>query len=215
MHIHSHIGHFLSVYYSSSVYYFSKFDDGSTSSPGCSVINESPGLFKFWADPVEPWITIKSPKAAIWSRGKQNNLAANFICLAQSRNRERCPSCLASQRRYLGNVASWAQGTFLSSNQRASDPVQNSFMDSIHALGISLHSIGPWRPTAIRDLTPGIQLTVRFKSGQATGRVTEATSKWANVSFHNRVYSVDTHTSYTCTCHATPSLITPAPLTSS
>ena len=94
--------------------------------------------------------------------------------------------------------------SLLSSNQRASDPVQNSFMDSIHALGISFHSIGPWRPTAIRDLTPGTQLTVRFKSGQATGTVTEATSKWANVSFHDGVYSVDTHTSYTMhmPCHA-------------
>ena len=94
--------------------------------------------------------------------------------------------------------------SLLSSNQRASDPVQNSFMDSIHALGISFHSIGPWRPTAIRDLTPGTQLTVRFKSGQATGRVTEATSKWANVLFHDGVYSVDTHTSYTMhmPCHA-------------
>ena len=85
----------------------------------------------------------------------------------------------------------------LSTNQRAWDPVQNSFMDSIHALGISSHSIGPWRPTAIQDLTPGSQLTVRFKSRQATGRVTEATSKWANVLFHDGVYSVDTHTSYT------------------
>ena len=56
------------------------------------------------------------------------------------------------------------------SNQRA----------SIHALGISFHSIGPWRPTAIRDLTPDTQLAVRFKSGQATGGVTEATSKWAS-----------------------------------
>ena len=94
--------------------------------------------------------------------------------------------------------------SLLSSNQRASDPVQYSFMDSIHALGISFHSIGPWRPTAIRDLTPGTQLTVRFKSGQATRRVTEATSKWANVSFHDGVYSVDTHTSYTMhmPCHA-------------
>ena len=57
--------HFLSVY----VFSFDpqKFIDGSTSSPGCSVINENPGLFKFWADLVEPWITIKSPKAAIWS----------------------------------------------------------------------------------------------------------------------------------------------------
>ena len=73
------------------------------------MINQNPGLFEFWADPVEPWITIKSLKAAIWSRGKQNNLAVNFICLAQSRNRERRPSCLASQRRFLGNVASWAQ----------------------------------------------------------------------------------------------------------
>ena len=77
--------------------------------------------------------------------------------------------------------------SLLSSNQRASDPVQNSFMASIHALGISFHSIGPWRPTAIWDLTPGTQLTVRFKSGQATERVTEATSKWANVSFHDGV----------------------------
>ena len=78
------------------------------------------------------------------------------------------------------------------------------YMDSIHALGISFHSIGQWRPTAIRDLTPGTQLTVRFKSGQATGRVTEASSKWANVSFHDGVYSVDTHTSYTMhmPCHA-------------
>ena len=94
--------------------------------------------------------------------------------------------------------------SLLTSNQRASDPVQYSFMDSIHALGISFHSIGPWRPTAIRDLTPGTQLTVRFKSGQATGRVTEASSKWANVSFHNGVYSLDTHTSYTMhmPCHA-------------
>ena len=78
-----------------SVYFFSidpqKFIDGSTSTPGCSVINESPGLFKFWADPVEPWITIKGPKAAIWSRSKRNNLAVNFICLAPSRNRERRP----------------------------------------------------------------------------------------------------------------------------
>ena len=65
----------------------------------------------------------------------------------------------------------------LSSNQRASDPVQNSFMDSIHALGISFHRGGRQRPTAIRDLTPGTQLTARFKSGQATGRVTQATSK--------------------------------------
>ena len=34
--------------------------------------------------------------------------------------------------------------------------------------------------------------------------MTEATSKWANVSFHDRVYSVDTHTSYTMPmpCHA-------------
>ena len=93
--------------------------------------------------------------------------------------------------------------SLLSSNQRASDPVQNSFMDSIHALGLSFHSIGPWRPTAIRDLTPGTQLTVRFKSGQARGKVTEATSKWPNVSFHDGVYSVDTHTSYTMhmPCH--------------
>ena len=45
--------------------------------------------------------------------------------------------------------------SLLSSNQRASEPVQNSFMDSIRALGISFHSIRPWRPTAIRDLTPG------------------------------------------------------------
>ena len=52
------------------------------------MINENPGLFKFWADPVKPWITIKSPKAAIWSRGKRNNLAVNFFCLAQSRNTE-------------------------------------------------------------------------------------------------------------------------------
>ena len=94
--------------------------------------------------------------------------------------------------------------SLLSLNQRASDPVQNSFMDSIDDLGITFHSIGPWRPTAIRDLMPGTQLTVRFKSGQATGRVTEATSKWAKVSFHDRVYSVDTHTSYTMhmPCHA-------------
>ena len=66
-----------------SVYFFSidpqKFIDGSTSSPGCSVINKNPGLFKFWADPVKPWITNKGPKAAIWSRGKRNNLAVNFF----------------------------------------------------------------------------------------------------------------------------------------
>ena len=66
-----------------SVFFFSidpqKFIDGSTSSPGCSVINENPGLFKFWADPVKPWITNKGPKAAIWSRGKRNNLAVNLF----------------------------------------------------------------------------------------------------------------------------------------
>ena len=88
-HITLYRAHFLIVYF------FSidpqKFIDGSTSSPGCSVINENPGLFKFWADPVKPWITIKGPIAAIWSRGKRNNLAVNFICLAQSRNRERRP----------------------------------------------------------------------------------------------------------------------------
>ena len=63
----------------SKIYFFSKFIDGSTSSPGCSVINENPGLFKFWADPVKPWITNKGPKAAIWSRGKRNNLAVNLF----------------------------------------------------------------------------------------------------------------------------------------
>ena len=87
--------------------------------------------------------------------------------------------------------------SILSPNQRASDRVQNSFMDSIHALGISFHSIGPWRPTAIQDLKPGTQLTVKFKSGQATGSVTEATSKWADVSFNDGIYSVDSQTSYT------------------
>ena len=86
--------------------------------------------------------------------------------------------------------------SILSPNQRASDPVQNSFMDSIHALGISFHSIGPWRPAAIQDLKPGTQITVKFKSGHATGSATEATSKWANVSFHDGIYSVDSHTSY-------------------
>ena len=110
--------HFLSVFFFSFSIDPQKFIDGSTSSPGCSVINESPGLFSFWADPVEPWITIKSPKAATWSRGKRNNLAVNFICLAQSRNRERRPSCLASQRRFLGNVASWAQGAFRNAQDR-------------------------------------------------------------------------------------------------
>ena len=65
--------------------------DGSTSSPGCSVINENPGLFKLWADPVKPSITIKSPKAATWDRGKRNNLAVNIIRLAQGRNREHRP----------------------------------------------------------------------------------------------------------------------------
>ena len=74
---HSRYIHFLSVYF------FSidpqKFIDGSTSSPGCSVINENPGLFKFWADPVKPWITNKGPKAAISSRGERNNLAVNFF----------------------------------------------------------------------------------------------------------------------------------------
>ena len=44
--------HFLSVYFSSIDP--QKFIDGYSSSPGCSVINESPGLFKFWADPVKP-----------------------------------------------------------------------------------------------------------------------------------------------------------------
>ena len=87
--------------------------------------------------------------------------------------------------------------SILSPNQRASDSVQNSFMDSIHALGISFHSICPWRPTAIQDLKPGTKLPVKFKSGHATGSVTEATSKWANVSFHDGIYSVDSHTSYT------------------
>ena len=67
------------------------------------MINKNPRLFKFRAEPVEPWITIKSTKAAIWSRGKRNNLAASFFCPARSRNRERRPSCLASQRRFLGN----------------------------------------------------------------------------------------------------------------
>ena len=43
------------------------------------MINENPGLFKFWADPVKPWITNKGTKAAIWSGGKRNNLAVNFF----------------------------------------------------------------------------------------------------------------------------------------
>ena len=87
--------------------------------------------------------------------------------------------------------------SILSPNQRASDPAQKPSMDSVHALGISFHSIDPWRPTAIQDPKPGTQLTVKFKSGHATGSVTEATSKWANVSFHDGIYSVDSHTSYT------------------
>ena len=43
------------------------------------MINENPGLFKFWADPVKPWITNKGPQAAIWSRGKRNNFAVNLF----------------------------------------------------------------------------------------------------------------------------------------
>ena len=82
-------GHFLGVYF--FLIDPQNIIDGSTSSPDCSVINEHPGLFKFWADPVKPWITIKSPEAAISSRGKRNNPAVNFFCLAQSRNRERRP----------------------------------------------------------------------------------------------------------------------------
>ena len=102
------------------------------------------------------------------------------------------------------SVGSLYVQSILSPNQRASDPVQNSYMDSIHALGIAFHSIGPWRPTAIQDPKPGTHLTVKFKSGHATGSVTEATSKWANVSFHDGIYSVDSHKSYTMhmPCHA-------------
>ena len=95
------------------------------------------------------------------------------------------------------SVGSLYVQSILSPNQRAPDPVQNSFMDSIHALGISFRRIGPWRPIAIQHQKPGTQLTVKFESGHATGSVTEATSKWANVSFTDKIYSVDSHTSYT------------------
>ena len=83
-------------------------------------------------------------------------------------------------------------------------PSRLFFVDSIHALGISSHSIGRSKPTVIQDPKPGTQLTVKFKSGHATGGVTKATSKWANVSFHDSIYSVDSQTSYTMhmPCHA-------------
>ena len=69
-------------------------------------------------------------------------------------------------------------------------------MDSNQALGISFHSIGTCRPTAVQDLKPGTQLTVKFESGHVTGSMTKATPKWANVSFNDGIYSVDSHTSY-------------------
>ena len=70
-------------------------------------------------------------------------------------------------------------------------------MDSLQALGISFLGIGPWRPTAIQDLKPGTELTVKFKSGHATGSVTEATAELAHGSFNDGIYSVDSKTSYT------------------
>ena len=56
-------------------------------------------------------------------------------------------------------------------------------MDTAHTLGLSFHSIGPWRPCAYEHLTVGFLITVKFKSGPSTGTVLRTSSSWANVQF--------------------------------
>ena len=69
--------------------------------------------------------------------------------------------------------------------RHGSDALHGSVMDAAHTLGLSFHSIGPWRPCAYEHLLVGSTITVKFKCGPSTGTVLRTSPSWINVLFRN------------------------------
>ena len=102
------------------------------------------------------------------------------------------------------SVGSLVTNSLCDPNQRSSDELQNSVMDAAHALGLSFHSIGPWRPSGYEHLPVGCTITVKFKSGPSTGTVLCTSPSWANVQFADGVFfiSSDAHSTHHHPCHS-------------
>ena len=95
--------------------------------------------------------------------------------------------------------------TFLcGGNRQSSDELQNAVMDAAHTLGLSFHSIGPWRPSPYEHLPVASTITVKFKSGPSTGTVLRTSPSWANMHFADGVPSIssDAHYLHRNPCHS-------------
>ena len=53
----------------------------------------------------------------------------------------------------------------------ATNWLQESFVDSVHALGGRCHGFGPWNPCPVKTLCPGEEIHVEFNSGWFSGSV--------------------------------------------
>ena len=63
--------------------------------------------------------------------------------------------------------------------------LQNSFVDSVQALGRRCHGFGPWNPCKVADLHPGEAVYVEFNSSWHPGTVLhDPTPTYAVVQFH-------------------------------
>ena len=102
------------------------------------------------------------------------------------------------------SVGSLVTNSLCGPNQQSSDELQNSVMDAAHNLGLSFHSIWPWRPSAYEHLPVGSTITVKFKSDPSTGTVLRTSPSWANVQFADGVFSIpsDVHLTHHHPCHS-------------
>ena len=126
-------------------------------------------------------------------------------CLAYNVHRATIDFALrALHGRAPASVGSLVTNSLCWPNRQSSDDLQNAVIDAAHTLGLSVHSIGPWRPSAYEHLLVGSTITVKFESCPSTGTVFRTSPSWASVHFADGVCSIssDAHFSHHHACHS-------------
>ena len=102
------------------------------------------------------------------------------------------------------SVGSLVNNSLCCPSRQRSDERHNSVTDAAHTLGLSFHSMGPWRPSAYEHLPVGSTDTVKFKSGSSTGTVLCSSPSWANLQIAAGVFVIcsDAHFTHHHPCHS-------------
>ena len=83
--------------------------------------------------------------------------------------------------------------------------LQESFVDSVHALGGRCHGFGPWNPCPVRTLCSGEEIHVEFDPGRFSGSVLTYDENRASALIPSHVDCMVFHVTdrHTCSLHPT------------